>query len=145
LLPTAPALNALGELRAAGGNRSEAIELFRAAAKSDSASGKAAARSLARLELPEKPYLYIKTRVGTDNSGQVLFEIQNATEFAVTDLELQVQYQDAAGQVRQLGQALRGTLGAGKATRIGLDPRIAGQLSDPRQVRAGIAKARIVE
>lgn len=145
LLPTAPALNALGDLRLATGNRSEALELFRAASKSNSPSGKAAARSLMLLELPEKPYLYIKTRVGTDRSGQVLFEIQNPTEFDVTGLELQVQYQDAAGQVRQLAQTLRGTLKSGTATRIALDSRIASQLADPRQVQAGISKARIVD
>lgn len=144
LLPTAPALNALGELRVAAGNRTEAIELFRAASKSNSPSGQAAARSLMILELPEKPYLYIKTRVGTDASGGVLFELQNPTEFAVTDLELQVQYQDATGQVRQVGQSLRGTLRPGTATRIALDSRIASQIADPRQIRAGVSRARLV-
>ena len=145
LLPNAPALNALGDLRLANGQRADAIELFRAASKSDSPSGRAAAGSLMRLEFSDKPHLYIKSVVGQDRSGRMVVEVQNPTNVNVEISQLLFQYQDANGQVRENRRNIRQTLNAGKAKRFGIDPRAIGGTRDPRRVRAAVTSAKILE
>ncbi len=145
ILPSAPALNALGELRLAAGNKPEAMEFFRAAAQSKSPSGQAAAESLLRLELPEMPSKYIKTRIGVDGSGQLLAEIQNPTPVAVNLQQLAIQFIDGTGQTRQIARAMNHTLQPNTAVRVTIDRRLAAQLRDQRSIQAGVTQARIVE
>jgi len=145
LLPTAPAMNTLGEIRLAAGQREQALELFRAAAKSDSPDGRAAADSLLRLELPGKPYRYIKAAVGQGSSGQLVLELQNPTTVAVEIQQLAFEYLDSNNQVRQVRRDVRGVIQARSTSRNAIDPRWIGGVADVRRVRAAVSRARIVE
>ncbi len=145
LLPTAPALNALGEIKRDDGQRAEAMELFRAASRSDSPDGRAAARSLMRLELPEKPYLYVKSTMGQDNAGRLIVELRNTTDVDIRIQQLSFQYRDANGEVRGAYRNLRGTVAAGSAARLRVEPGWIGGGTDPRNVRAAVTRAKILD
>jgi len=145
LLPSAPAFNTLGNIRLQAGQRDEAIELFRVAAQSDSPDGRAAARSLVRLDLPQHPSRYIRTRVGQDASGRLVLEIRNATPVDVSIEELALEYLDNANQVRGLRRRLSGVIRAGGTEIVAIDPRLVGGNVDPRRLRAAVSRARIAE
>jgi beta-barrel assembly-enhancing protease len=140
LLPTAPAINALGEIKRDAGDRTTAIELFRAAAQSDSPDGRAAAESLARLELPEKPYRYLKTRLGQDANGRVIIEIANPTRVAVTVSELTLEYQHPDGRVQTFTEPIRGRLGPESVAQQILSVRV----DDLRRLRAAVTRAQLI-
>jgi len=141
LLPSAPALNALGELKLAGGDRASAMQLFRAAAQSDSPDGRAAAESLARLELPEKPYRYLQTRLGQDASGRIIAEIGNPTTLSVRVSELTIEYLQPDGNVQTYREQIRGRLDAGQAARITLSIGV----DDVARLRAAVTRAQITD
>ncbi|MDJ0928116.1 MAG: M48 family metalloprotease [Gammaproteobacteria bacterium] len=145
LLPTAPAMNALGELKLAAGQRDQAVELFTAAARSDSPDGRAAAISLMRLELPEKPYKYIRTAVGQDAGGRLILQLQNRTPVRVEVQQLTIQYLDANDQTRELRRPVSLVMPAEGVSEGQLDPRLTGGTTDPRRIRAGVTQARILD
>ena len=141
LLPNAPAMNVLGELKLAGGERETAMQLFRAAAKSDSPDGRAAGESLARLELPEKPYLYLQTRVGQDQRGRMIAEIGNPTTLTVNVSELALEYLRPDGQVESFLERINGRIETGQAARFELSLRVA----EPSRLRAAVTGAQLVD
>ncbi|MCP4002514.1 MAG: M48 family metalloprotease, partial [Gammaproteobacteria bacterium] len=55
LLPTAPALNALGDMSLVQGNRTKAMQYFKDASVSNSESGRLAAQSFVKLDIPRNP------------------------------------------------------------------------------------------
>ncbi len=141
LLPSAPALNVLGELKLEAGDRDTAMQLFRAAADSDSPDGRAARESLARLELPEKPYRYLETRLGQDTDGSIIVEIRNPTGLSVNVSELTVEYLGPDGQVKSRAEQIRGRLEAGTSARMKLPFKV----DDPRRLRAAVTGAQILD
>ncbi|MEJ2199810.1 MAG: M48 family metalloprotease [Desulfuromonadaceae bacterium] len=145
LLPTAPALNALGTLALARGERDKAKAYFAAAAGSDSASGKAAANALARLDLPDNPDKYLQLRLGLDSSGYLLAELSNPTGVTVTDVVCRVQFVDAAGKQRQLNLPAPGALAPGKLVRMetGIGPVANGDAL--KSLQAAVVRARVAE
>ena len=145
LLPSAPALRTLGDIRLAAGERAEALELFRSAAQSDSPDGRAAAESMVRLELPEKPSRYIKTRVGQDAAGRLVLEIRNPTPLDVSIQQLVFEYLDAADQVQGVRRDVGGVIKAGDSAVVAIDPRSVGGVADSRRVRAAVSRASIAE
>ena len=145
LLPTAPAMNALGELKLAAGQRAQAIELFTAAAQSDSPDGRAAALSLMRLELPEKPYKYIRAAVGQEAGGRLILQLQNRTPVRVEVQQLTIQYLDANNQTRELRREVSLVMSAEAVSEGQIDPRLIGGVTDPQRVRAGVSRARILD
>jgi predicted Zn-dependent protease len=145
LLPTATALNSLGELTLARGDRTKAKEYFAAAAGSNSPEGKAAAGSLARLDLADNPHKYLKLELKRDASGYLVAEISNPTGQSVTAIRFQVQYADARGNRRQAEFDLPGTLDPGRGARVATG---IGPLSDQavqQGVRGAVVRAKIVE
>ncbi|MDX2496217.1 MAG: M48 family metalloprotease, partial [Desulfuromusa sp.] len=100
LLPTAPAMNALGNLSLNGGDVVTAKKYFSAAAGSNSNAGKAANRSLIRLDLPDNPHKYLQMKLGRDRSNYLLVQINNRTRQTVDDVSFIVQFRDAQGKVR---------------------------------------------
>jgi beta-barrel assembly-enhancing protease len=141
-LPTATALNALGEQALARGNRSQALEYFGAAAGSKSPAGEAAARSLLRLDLPANPQKYLKIALGLDARGMVQARLSNPTAEAIGDLAYALRFTDGRGQPQTLSRSYNGTLapGASVVVAVGLGPR-----SDLKGVQAAIVGARLVE
>lgn len=142
LLPTANAYNALGDMARDEQRFSEAKQYYARAAADQSAAGKQAYGSLVELDLPDNPGKYIKTRIAIDERGRVRAKIVNDTPRPVTGMVLAVRFTDPGGRERRGELPIRGTLPAGKSTRVdlGLD----GLEQAARQtLRAGIVKAQI--
>jgi len=115
LLPTATAANALGDLYLERGDRERAIQAWRRAAGSDSATGRDAARKLARLELGDRPAEYLPSRLGVARDGELLVEVRNPTSIPVKGVVVEVRYLDEAGRARSFRRDLAGSLPAGEA------------------------------
>jgi len=115
LLPTATAANALGDLYLERGDRERAIQAWRSAAGSDSATGRDAAKKLARLELGDRPADYLPSRLGLARDGELLVEVRNPTSIPVKGVVVEVRYLDEAGRARSFRRDLAGTLPAGEA------------------------------
>jgi predicted Zn-dependent protease len=124
LLPTAPALNALGQLALAAGDQGQALEYFSAAARSDSPAGKAAQISMVRLDLPENPGKYLAIDFSLDGQGQLLVRLANQSPLAVGDVRFVVSYTDAGGRQQRASLRVAGPLAAGTAIQLatGLGP-----------------------
>jgi len=142
LLPTAPAMNALGEFSLEEGDRISAKKYFAAAAGSNSVVGKAASRSLVRLDLPDNPDRYLQVRLGRDRSGYLLLQIKNRTRQKVMDVAYVVQFMDVKGKTRQTQLRLPGKLAPQqtKTVSTGLGP-----FADLKQVAAKVLRARVVD
>lgn len=143
LLPTTTAVKALADIHLERGDREQAVKLYRQVAGSESPAGRDAAATLVRLELAERPGEYLPARVGAGARGEVLVEVRNPTPVAVDNVEVTIQFSDAAGQVRTLRRRLGGVLPAGETAIVstGLGP-----VSDPaelQRVRAAVTAARV--
>lgn len=144
LLPTAPALNALGKSSLAQGDRARAKQYFAAAAQSRSFHGQEAAASLVRLDLPDNPQKYLKVRIGLDRRQYLLIEVGNSTSVPVADVDLVVLITDSAGR-RQIPLRVPGPIGPQQASRVstGIGPFADAQAL--RGVRAVVSGARLVK
>lgn len=145
LLPTAPALNSLGQLALTRGDRNQALEYFSSAASSDSSAGKQALASMVRLDLPNNPDKYIKIDFSLDRQGQLIARITNPTPVRITDIRFAVSYSDANGRKRQADLRTSRALAAESSAQIatGLGP-----VSDSKQIKnltARIHSARVVD
>ncbi|MBW6508709.1 MAG: M48 family metalloprotease [Desulfuromonadales bacterium] len=132
LLPTAPAMNSLGQLALNQGNRARALEYFTSAASSDSAAGRQAHASLVRLDLSTNPEKYLKLDLALDRQGQLIARLVNQTPVAVGDITLEVGYNDQAGKRRQTRLRIAGPVAAGTTYQVvtGLGP-----ISDPAGIK----------
>jgi len=123
LLPTAPALNALGRQALLVGQLDQAKGLFARAAGSDSPAGKDAAVSLARLELADDPSGYLPSRLRLSRSGYLVVEVGNRAPLAVEKIEIGLRYRAVDGRWQQRKLSISGRLGPGESgrfrTRIG--------------------------
>ncbi len=144
LLPTAPALNALGKSSLAQGNREQAKRYFAAAAESGSSYGQEAAASLVRLDLPDNPQQYLKVRLGLDRRNYLLAEVINGTPLAVTNVEVVVQVIDSSGRRRQIPLRVPGQIDSQQAARVatGIGPFASRDLGG---VKAAVTGARLIE
>ncbi len=145
LLPTAPAMNSLGQLALNRGERTRAMEYFSAAARSDSATGRQAHAALVRLDLPENPDKYLKIDFALDRQGQLIARLANQTPVAVTEITLEVGYIDQAGKRQQTRLLVAGPIAAGATYQAatGLGP-----ISDPAQIKnlgGRVAAARVAD
>jgi predicted Zn-dependent protease len=104
LLPTAPAAYFLGTLARERGDSAAAMELFKAAAGSESEYGQLAAGEFQRMDLPQNPGNYIATEVQLDNSGKPVLVMQNRSALAITAVDVTPFLLDANGNVAQQGQ-----------------------------------------
>jgi tetratricopeptide (TPR) repeat protein len=144
LLPTAPALNALGRSSLAQGNREQAKRYFAAAAESNSSYGQEAAASLVRLDLPDNPQQYLKVRLGLDRRNYLLAEVVNETPLAVTNVEVLILVIDSSGRRRQIPLRVPGQIGPQQASRVatGIGPFAS---RDLRGVQAAVTGARLIK
>jgi predicted Zn-dependent protease len=128
ILPTPDAHKALGDLAFTSGRQQAAFSHYQSAARSNSPAGQAALASLVRMDLPQNPARYIKTRLSMSGDGQVVVTVYNKSPVAVHSVQLSSAYFDANGRQLSRAQALRvpGVIPAGKATQISLG-RIQGQ------------------
>jgi predicted Zn-dependent protease len=121
LLPTAIAYNSLGELELATGSSQKALQFFSEAAASDSPAGHQARISLLRLDFPNYANEYIGVQIGLDQKGYVLARFSNRAPLAVKNLQLAIQYPDAAGKTDRTTRQLSAVIQAGQAFTTNLD------------------------
>ncbi len=145
LLPTATALNSLGNLALARGDRQKAKEFFAAAAGSKSGPGEEASLSLTRLDLPDNPNNYLQVRLGLDKSGYLLAEIGNPTGVPVTDIDYLIQFIDAGGAQRQVALRVPETLAPGTVVRMSTGIGPVSSTASLSGVKVGVVRARIAE
>jgi tetratricopeptide (TPR) repeat protein len=115
LLPTATAYNALGEISLAKGLRQEAKKYFKAAAPSNSSSGKQAAVSFIKLDFPDNPQAYIKVAYTSDRNNKLRVKITNASPFHVRDIKIAVLFLDEQQKSHRTQLSVNDTIQAGKA------------------------------
>jgi predicted Zn-dependent protease len=145
LLPTATALNSLGNLALARGDQQKAKEFFAAAAGSKSEPGKEAALSLARLDLPDNPNKYLQVRLGLDASGYLLAEVVNPTGVSVAGIDYVVQFVDERGAQRQVALRVPDTLAPGASARMSTGIGPVKSAASLKGLKAGIVQARVAE
>ncbi len=145
LLPTAPALNALGDMSLAQGNLPKAMQFFKDASASNSESGRQAARSFVKLDMHQNPGSHIKARIGLNRKRFVSVTVTNNTPISVRGVKVKVLYPDPQGKALEMVKEVRGILSSGKSTIVetGIGP-----VDDPnalRYMRVGVLKANVVE
>jgi predicted Zn-dependent protease len=147
LLPTAVAHNALGQIEERRGNLDAAAEHFRIASSSASDSGRAAALSLARIELPRNPGAYLQAAADVDARGQVVVVVANRSGVPVRAVEVEVGLLDPTGRalVERRTVVVRETLAPGARTAL---PTGLGPITERAQlarVRVAVRAARLAE
>ena len=120
LLPTAPAAYYLGNIARDRGDTTKAMTYYRAAAKSDSPIGQAAAAEAMRMDLPQNPGNYVKATGQLDAEGRVFAVVRSRAPVALRDVQLTPVLVDGAGRIVQQGAPLRlrGTLAPGAQTAV---------------------------
>lgn len=121
LLPTAIAYNALGNIESVRGNRRQAKQYFQAAAGSPSEPGRQALQSLIKLDLPDNPGNYIKTRASLDSKGYIIVEITNTAPLPVRHVRLIITYPDKQGLQAQAVSQVQQVIAANTTLRAKTD------------------------
>lgn len=142
LLPTAPALNALGKMALSQGDRTTAKSYFTSAAGSNSAAGQAASRALIRLDLPDNPHKYLQVQMLKGRNDTLHLRISNTTKITVDRVTILIQFNDQNGTTRRLQQQLFQPLAGGSSATVttGIGP-----LTKLTKLRAQVSHAVIVE
>ncbi|GAX62108.1 Zn-dependent protease [Candidatus Scalindua japonica] len=124
LLPTATAMNALGNMSLAQGNQQEALQYFKIASSSNSEVGRQAEQSFIRLDMRQQPNNYIKTRINLTQKRYVVIMVANPTPIAVQNVKVKILYPDTQGKVMEIVKDVSNILSPGKSTIIetGLGP-----------------------
>lgn len=102
LLPTAPALNALGNLSNTQGDKIQAVQFYKQAATSKSLFGEQAAVSLAKLDLAEHPEDYIEAKAGLTRAGSIGVIITNHSAVKVGNIKIDVAILNSSNNVQQM-------------------------------------------
>jgi predicted Zn-dependent protease len=141
-LPTAPALNGLGQLALKQGEEDVAKEYLTAAASSDSAAGMAAKRALVRLDIGDNPHKYISLGGGLDAQGYLALQLQNETAIPLTAIRIQISYVDGNANRRSANLEINRVLPAGQRAQLSTN---IGPLHGLDNVEARVLAARIAE
>jgi predicted Zn-dependent protease len=102
LLPTAPAAYFLGNIARERGDTAGAMQLYQAAAGSESEYGQLASGEFQKMDLPRNPASYLSTGVQQDANGRVQLVLQNRSALNVTAVEVTPFMLAAGGQATQL-------------------------------------------
>ncbi len=145
LLPTATALNALGNMSLVQGNLPEAMQYFKDASTSNSEPGRQAARSFVKLDMHDNPGSHIKARVNLNHKRFVIITVINPTPIPVRDVKVIIRYPDSQGKALEMVKDVSNILSSGKSTIVetGIGP-----VEDPktlRYMRVNVIKANVVE
>ena len=114
LLPTAPAHYKLGLIKKERGQTDAAIEHFKVIAKSGGDYGEAAGEQLARLELASQPGNYVLRRCDAGSNGRLVVTVRNDAPFAITGVQIQIDYTDNGGRAQQVRRNVGGRLEPGQ-------------------------------
>lgn len=139
-LPTAPALNSMGQLALSQGDTRAAKEYFAGAATSQTPIGAAAKSALVRLDIGDNPQRYLRLGAGLDAHGYLILLLANGTTEPVTAIAIQINYVDRNNNRRssilQINQIVPGSQQIRFRTDIGPLPGL-------EQVQARITHAAI--
>ena len=123
LFPTAAAHDALGDIAARSGDRTEAVQHYQMVAGTSGPIGEQATAKLIRLDIADNPDKYLRIGCFPDDDGNLAVAVRNATPVAVGDIRFAVQYRDSNGAPRTREGSIRGPLTPGqradRATGIG--------------------------
>jgi predicted Zn-dependent protease len=145
LLPTASAYNSLGELELSAGSSQKAKQYFTEAAVSDSPAGRQARAALLRLDFPRYANEYIQIQIGLNNEGYVLAQVNNQAPLGVRDLQLAIQYPDAAGNMQKTTRRFPTVISAGKTLTTNLNLGPYPDAAKLKTIRIQIISAELVE
>jgi len=127
MFPTAIAHNALGNIAAKQGNKSEAIEHYTVVAGGQGEIAQSAMGSLVTLDLADNPGKYLQVRCFQDSNGGLGVTVGNATPLAVKGVRFVVQYQDTQGtQRREKSISARIPPGQSVSSSTGIGPYTSG-------------------
>ncbi|MCP4266793.1 MAG: M48 family metalloprotease [Candidatus Brocadiaceae bacterium] len=145
LLPTATALNALGDMSLAQGNKQKALGYFRDAAVSNSEPGRQAVRSFVKLDMPGNPNRHLKTRVNLNKKRLVDIKISNPTPISVRDLRMLIRYPGPKGKTLEVVKDVREIVSSGKSTIVqtGIGP--IEDLNTLRYIQVNLVRVNVVE
>ncbi|MDX1763646.1 MAG: M48 family metalloprotease [bacterium] len=133
LFPTAHAHYALGNIGLRSGDKHAALEHYRLAASSSSEVGKAAAVSLARLELPDNPGAYIAVKRSLDQNGYLVVSIKNQSPVPVRNIAVAIGiFNERGGLADERTAYFRRTVAPGQVSSV--STRI-GPFADTAQLR----------
>ncbi|MES2603981.1 MAG: M48 family metalloprotease [Pseudomonadota bacterium] len=107
LLPTAIAMNELGKIALADGDRANAKQYFQQAAQAQGLIGQEATAAFISLDVADNPAGYVQAQAFADDSGRILARVTNRSPVAMEG----VQVEFAAvigGSVRRQSVVLRG-------------------------------------
>jgi predicted Zn-dependent protease len=145
LLPTASAYNSLGELELSAGSSQRAKQYFTEAATSDSPAGRQARAALLRLDFPRYANEYIQIQIGLSAEGHVLAQVNNQAPLGVRDLQLAIQYSDAAGKKQKTTRRFPTVIPAGKSLTTNLNLGSYADAAMLKTIRIQIISAELVE
>ncbi len=119
LLPTAAALNTLGQLALAEGEQSRGIDYLSRAARSDSAAGREAAHTLARVQ-PSRSAgpSNLGAELRLDPARNLVVVLSNPTGKPVREIVVGIRYPDRQGRTQQATGTYQGTLGPGQQVQL---------------------------
>jgi predicted Zn-dependent protease len=145
LLPTATALNALGNMSLDQGNRQKALGYFRDAAISNSEPGRQAAQSFVKLDMRDNPGSHIKVRINLNQKRFVVIKVINPTPISVRDVRILMRYRDPQGKALEMVKEVSNTLSSGKSTIVetGIGP--VDDHKALRYMRVNVLNAKVVE
>lgn len=143
LMPTAEAHYLLGMMDKQQGNTGSAMEHFKAAAQSDSETGKKATNELVRLDLENNPSTYIASRAVTDQQGRVWAQFLNRTGVDVKNIEISYAWLDDQGQTRQGKKQFTGPLKGGEQDQVSLGITVNDSAELSRRVRVQVTAAKV--
>jgi len=138
LLPTPAAGYYLGEISAAAGKQSAAIEYFQLGAQSSGSLGKQARSRLVMLELEQAPYKYIPSRTFLGEDGFLKILVQNTSGIAVSDVRVRLTEMENAfvtGKSVELNGPVQLASGARAVISTGIGPITDSRAANRYQVR----------
>jgi tetratricopeptide (TPR) repeat protein len=139
-LPTAPALNGLGQLALKQGDTNAAKEFFASAASSQSEAGQKAKSALVRLDIRDNPGKYVRLGGGLDSRGYLVLQLGNDTSEPIANIEVQIRYPDRSGSQRRGSVRIAQVIKAQQQVRVDTD---IGPLSGIDKVEAAVMRAEI--
>lgn len=90
LLPTAIAMNELGKISLAGGDRVAAKQFFQQAAGAEGLVGQEALSAFIQLDVRDNPANYIQAQAFTDGNGRILVRVANHSPVTLHEIQVQI-------------------------------------------------------
>jgi predicted Zn-dependent protease len=121
LLPTAEGYLGLGVVAESRGQRKQAVEYLRKAARSQSGTGQRAGLRLAKLDLESNPSSYLSARLGLTRSGYLVVSVQNRAQVPVEGVVVAVGQRSSGGLRRTRALRLNRVVAPGKTVQVATD------------------------